>query len=40
VQTGHTATVYAELNKSYGWYGLTVKTPTDAGFSRQLVRHV
>jgi len=40
VQTGHTATVYAELHKSYGWYDLTVKAASDAGFSRQLAGHV
>ena len=40
VQPGHTATVYTQLHKSFGWYDLTVETAGDPGFSRQLAGHV
>jgi phospholipase C len=40
VQPGHTATVYTQLHKSFGWYDLTVKTADDQGFARQLAGHV
>jgi phospholipase C len=40
VQEGHTATVYVQLHKSFGWYDVTVKTASDVGFARQLAGHV
>jgi len=40
VHPGHTATVYAQLHKSFGWYDLTVKAASEAGFARQLAGHV
>ncbi len=40
VQPGHTGTIFAQLHKSFGWYDLTVKTASDAGFVRQLAGHV
>jgi len=40
VRPGHAATVFAQLHKSFGWYDLTVKAASDAGFTRQLAGHV
>jgi len=40
VQPGHTGTIFAQLHRSFGWYDLTVKTASDAGFARQLAGHV
>jgi phospholipase C len=40
VRPGHVATVFAQLHKSFGWYDLTVKAASDAGFTRQLAGHV
>jgi len=40
VQPGHVVVFFSQLHKSFGWYDLTVKTASDAGFARQLAGHV